>query len=184
MRTKVFPSDLSDHDLIGCVRKLNHTRFKPKEIRCRDYSRYNPEIMNHELLNSDWSDVYNFKWRKYRMETVLQNHVYCFQPSCTTDVNECKRVKSKPSPWLNPELKTMMNTKDKLLRKYRKSKSDFDKRNYQNKRNQVNISLRRAKNTYNKDLLSENSNNPDNFWKTLKSIYPSSGKETPRSQSF
>lgn len=95
-----------------------------------------------------------------------------------------KRVKSKPAPWLTPEIKTLMNDRDKLLRKYRKTKSDFDKREFQNKRNQVNILLRKSKANYNKELLKENSNDPGKFWKTLKSIYPVSSKEPQRTQPF
>ena len=77
-----------------------------------------------------------------------------------------------------------MNDRDKLMRKYCKSKTVFDKREYQNKRNRVNILLRKAKANYNKELLRENSNDPDSFWKTLKLIYPVSSKESPRTQPF
>ena len=34
--THVFPSGFSDHDLIGCIPKLHHHKFSPKEIKCRD----------------------------------------------------------------------------------------------------------------------------------------------------
>ena len=30
--TMVMPTSFSDHDLICCVRKLNHMKFKPMEI--------------------------------------------------------------------------------------------------------------------------------------------------------
>ena len=33
----VMPLSLSDHDMIGCVRKLNHLKFKKQTIRCRNY---------------------------------------------------------------------------------------------------------------------------------------------------
>ena len=41
-----FPSGFSDHDLIGCIRKVHHLRFKPKEICRCDYSRYNSDQLN------------------------------------------------------------------------------------------------------------------------------------------
>ena len=34
-----------------------------------------------------------------------------------------KWVKGKPAPWLTAELKSVMNERDSLLRKYRKSKT-------------------------------------------------------------
>ena len=48
-RVEVIPLGLSDHDMVGCVRKLNHHKFPPKLIKCRNYSRYNPNDMCSEL---------------------------------------------------------------------------------------------------------------------------------------
>ena len=46
---EVIPAGLSDHDMIGCVRKLNHQRFPSKLIKCRNYSRYCPNDICSEL---------------------------------------------------------------------------------------------------------------------------------------
>ena len=77
-----------------------------------------------------------------------------------------------------------MNERDQLLRKFRKSKSVYDKRLYQDKRNRVNIMLRKSKSSYSKELLRESSNDPDKFWRTLKSLYPGKSKINTRYQSF
>ena len=53
--------------------------------------------------------------------------------------NITKKVKGKPAPWLTDELKDLMNQRDKLLRKSRKSKTISDVAAYKRKRNQVNI---------------------------------------------
>ena len=37
----VIPAGLSDHDLIASVRKLHNIKQKPKDINCRNYSKYN-----------------------------------------------------------------------------------------------------------------------------------------------
>ena len=50
--------------------------------------------------------------------------------------------------------------------------------------NKVNITLRKARNNYNKELLKESSNDPEKFWKTLKRIYATPGEENPPCQSF
>ena len=47
--TDVFPLSIGDHDMIGCVRKINSTKFKPMTITCRDYKNYNQRQMNNEL---------------------------------------------------------------------------------------------------------------------------------------
>ena len=45
--------------MIGCVRKINSNKFKPRTIICRDYKRYKQKAMNNELKLVDWSYVYN-----------------------------------------------------------------------------------------------------------------------------
>ena len=34
---EVIAASLSDHDMICCVRKINHQKYTPKYITCRDY---------------------------------------------------------------------------------------------------------------------------------------------------
>ena len=70
-----------------------------------------------------------------------------------------------------------MNKHDYLLRKARKSKCKHDLRVYRNKRNQVNKTVRNAKATYHKQLLEENANNRDGFWKALKILFPTQSKK-------
>ena len=45
----VFQS--SDHDLVGCTRKINHQKHAPKTINCSDYKSYDPTSMNREFEN-------------------------------------------------------------------------------------------------------------------------------------
>ena len=83
-----------------------------------------------------------------------------------------KKVKGKPTPWLTKEVKQNMNKRDQLLRKSWKTKSEVDISAYKRKRNETNILLRKAKAEYHRDLLRENSNNPEKFWNTIKKVYP------------
>ena len=137
--------------------------------------------MSRDLRDADWSEVYgtndvNIAWKAfYKITSALFD-------SHAPMIN--KPVKSKPAPWLTAQIKALMNDRDKLYRKYRRSKLDYDRRAYQDKRNQVNTRLRKARSNYNKDLLRESSNDPDKFWKTLKSIYPTSQKGNPQCKSF
>lgn len=51
---------------------------------------------------------------------------------------QSKRIRGKPSPWLSGEIKMVMNSRDKLLRKYRKTKLSTDFQAYKFLRNKVN----------------------------------------------
>ena len=42
-KSELLPMSISDHDMIGCVYKMNNIKFNGPTIRCRDYRNYNPE---------------------------------------------------------------------------------------------------------------------------------------------
>ena len=65
-----------------------------------------------------------------------------------------------------------MNTRDRILHKYRKTKSNADFQAYKSLRNRVNSLVKNAKSQYHKSLLEQNANDPDKFWETIKQIYP------------
>ena len=71
-----------------------------------------------------------------------------------------KKVRGKPAPWLSEDIKSIMNERDMLLRKSRRTKSKSDILAYKQKRNEVNIAVKIAISSYYKNLLRENSENP------------------------
>ena len=52
-------ASLSDHNLIGCIRKMNSFRYQPEVITRRDLKNYDVNAINSELLKADWNNVYN-----------------------------------------------------------------------------------------------------------------------------
>ena len=75
-----------------------------------------------------------------------------------------------------------MNKRDQLHRKWQKDKSPTTKRAYQQIRNIVKKMLRSTKSYYNKELLKENSNDPNKFWSCIKRIFPCKSKSTNHSK--
>lgn len=47
--TKTILAGLSDHELIGCARKVYNAKFKPRVITCRNYSNHNPQLFCDDL---------------------------------------------------------------------------------------------------------------------------------------
>ena len=84
-----------------------------------------------------------------------------------------KRVKGTFAPWLNSEIKKLMNNRDKMLRKFRKTNDNNHWDEYKRLRNSCTAKLRNAKSDYHQSLLTENRNNPRKFWQEIKSIFPS-----------
>ena len=52
-KSEVLPMSISDHDMIGCVYKMNNIKFNGRTIRCRDYRNYNPEQLEKDNRESN-----------------------------------------------------------------------------------------------------------------------------------
>ena len=169
----VISTCLSDHEMVFCTRKLNHYKYQPKTITCRNYKNYDNESMNKDLESVNWDQVYNAS----NVNTALNffNETVCRVFNKHAPIIE-KRVKGRHCPWLNEEIKRVMNDRDKALRKSRKTKSENDCSRYKRLRNRCNNMLKEAKSRYQRNLLNENSLKPDKFWKIIKEVFPSKCK--------
>ena len=178
--TTVIPVAFSDHDLIACVRKLNHRSFKSKTIDCRNYKNYSAEALSMKIASHvDYEQVSN--------ETDVNNCWIKLKNIITTSLEDIapritKRIRGQPSPWLNIEIKSKMNKRDILLRKSRKSKNPSDIAAYKKIKNQVTRLIKRAKKEYFKQELKDSSNDSNRFWSTLKKLYPT--KSTVSTSTF
>lgn len=81
--------------MIVCTRKINHRKFAARTIRCRDYSKYNPETLKEQLQNADWSSVYN--------AANVNDSIMAFNEILETNVNKRapiieNKIKGRPCP--------------------------------------------------------------------------------------
>ena len=60
-KTDTIPTSLSDHDMVGCVRKLNHLKYESKTIHWRNYKDYDPKALQKDLQEQSWVTYYSFK---------------------------------------------------------------------------------------------------------------------------
>ena len=54
----VITSSLSDHDMVGCSRKIHSFKYGPRTIVCRNYAKYDPKEMVKDVKNIDWEPFY------------------------------------------------------------------------------------------------------------------------------
>ena len=169
----VIATSLSDHDMVGCVRKLHNLKFSPKTIKCRDYKKYNPVEMNKDFERVNWNLVLNST--NVNMAVNYFNNIVrqIFDKHAPHII---KRVKGHPCPWLNNDIKSEMNTRDQMLRKARKYNKEDDWVAYKRLRNRCTNMLKQAKSNYHKNLINENSFNPKGFWNAVKNIFPTKSK--------
>ena len=128
-------------------------KFPQKPITCRDYRSYYPAKPSEHLPEVDWNVIYNchdvhLTWKIFKdmLWTVFNKSA----PVIT------KRVLGKCSQWQSAEIKSYMNTRDKLIQKVQKSKVNVHREEYKRKGNEVNIIIWKDKSNYTR-TLSENS---------------------------
>ena len=167
---KVLPLSLSDHDWVMCVRKINHLKMPFRTITLRDCSKYNHTVLARDIENYDWNLVYRepnvniaLDYMEQGFTTIIDRHA----PKIT------KRVKGRKFPWLTYEIKTLINTRDKVLRKARKTFKECDWSSCESVKNLCNNKVKQAKQKYQKYLLFENRNKSTKFWNCIKEIFPS-----------
>ena len=67
----VLMCNLSDHDMVGIIRRKIQHKYKPKTIRSRNLKNYDPIKLKSEINNIDWEPLYQCKhpnsaWRMLR----------------------------------------------------------------------------------------------------------------------
>ena len=122
-----FRLSFSDHDMIGCVRKINTIKYDPRTIECLDYKHYNHSDLCNDIKNINWKPIkeasdFN-KALKY-FNTKVSKVFDRYAPTMR------KKVKERLCKWLIRELKKEMNNQNRQLRKARTSSLENDWSSY------------------------------------------------------
>ena len=167
--SETINASLNDHDIRACVRKANNIKYEAETIKCRDFARYNVDIINTELLNADWKSVYDSNCPVHAVKNLMSILVETLNQHAPFIT---KRVKGKLSLWLTAQVKRHMNVRDQLKPKAKESGKQSYWIAYNCKRNFVNNEIKRAKQSYFNSELQENVTKPKCFWKIIKNLFP------------
>ena len=173
----VVSTSLGDHEMVSCTRKINYQKFQHRTIKCRDFRNYDHNILLSDAQKIDWTslhDTNDVNIAVNYLTTELQNLFDKQAPFIE------KRVKAKPSQWLNEDLKREMNKRDNLLRKARAEKSDAKWDAYKKQRNICTKVIKKAKASYHHRLLNESRISPRKFWNSIKSLFPTKNRHSSK----
>ncbi len=131
----VIPAGLSDHELIACVRKMHNMKQKPREISCRNDSKYNRASFCEDLESRNFDHIYS--------AVSINAPLKMFNKILTQSMDKHapfvkKRIKGRLCPCLSAELKQEMIVRDQLLCKARRTNTELDWSAYKGCRNRVN----------------------------------------------
>ena len=126
---------ISDHELIGVIRKKHTIKFKPQKITTRDYSKFQHQTYKNDLRNAPWELVLyetslNKAWSLFK--TLLKNIVDKHAP-----VKE-KLVRGKDCQWMTKEIKQEVKNRDSCLKKARRTNTENDWSSYRQVKNVTN----------------------------------------------
>ena len=168
----VVSANLSDHELVYCVRKINWRKAPAQFKTFRNYANYNPCDFRRDLEGVTWNSVstrdgppvgVNDLWADFKRAFVLisDRHAPVIQ----------KRVRGVDNcSCLNRSIKLNMRQRDYFLRKARTTNHSEDWARYRCFRNRVTSDIKKAKAAYNRRLIDESGGDPKTFWKTIKKI--------------
>ncbi|CAH1102994.1 unnamed protein product, partial [Psylliodes chrysocephalus] len=110
----------SNHQMTFCelttCKKISHDKF----VTYRDFSNFNTNLFNHDLLNIPWHSILQLNSIDQKIEFLSDNI------TCLFDLHSpfrTARVKRSRAPWLTANLKLIFKERDKALRKYKQNRT-------------------------------------------------------------
>ena len=160
---------LSDHYMVYCIRKFNgavekgHKMIKTRKMKNFDKEAFLADVSgicweqmfsetdDINALVNDWSSLFSLIIDKHAPITEM-------------------RVSEKYCPWIDKDLKALMQTRDKLKKAASKRKSQFLMDSYRQVRNKVNTMNSHLKKQYYTDKISSCQGNMKESWKTINEL--------------
>lgn len=168
MKAGVIATDVSDHNGIYlCVRKQISVRHNCASWVFQEISPQNLDTFRAEVEKFDWNDIF----QKSDAESAYD----WFLDSFLTIYNQCfpfktqKRSKKIRKPWITPELLTKIRAKDRLYKRFLKTRDTNTFKEFKSLRNKLTKELKKSKEKYWCDYFSSSSNTSIT-WKKLNTV--------------
>ena len=174
----VIDVGLSDHQLVFCTRKITKVKFsKHKRAKIRSMKKYSKDKFLEELDKTDFPDYSQFEdvHKAYSdFSDKLLSAMEKISPSKEV------RIKNNNQEWFDGEVLEKIKERDKLFRKYKKSKLQVDREIYQKARNAAHSIILKKKKQHVQEALQENIGKPKELWKTLQGLGLKSNSKRPQ----
>ena len=159
---------LSDNQMIFCIRKLKKHKFnKHRQVKFRSFKNYTKELY--------WGILRDTHFPNYSEFNDIDLAYSDFQNRLSPVINSVApireaRVKCISQDWFDGEIAESIETRDKLFKKYKKSKLQVDSDLWKEAKNRVQNLIKKKKKEYYENKILENTGKPKELWKALKSM--------------
>ena len=164
----IIDIEISDHQLIFCTRKTLKTKTAShKQISFRSLKNYSAVTYGKFLKKVKFSNYENFINRKEAYSNFIPNLT-----SVIDEIAPCKtkRVKGNSKEWFDSVVSEGINNRDKLFKKFKKSRLPLGQKNYKKARYEVKKLIAEKKRNFLETKLIENIGKSKELWKTLKAL--------------
>jgi len=161
-------SDISDH-LPNFIFILNNEKMKEKDRpMVRIFSQTNYDEFKKLLESADWSSVYEEQEVNIAYEKFHSIVTKAFNASFPFKKVSKKRMKDKP--WITSALRISSQVKNKLFKKWLKTKSQSDEFKYKEYRKEYKKISLEAESSYYRELFDNKTNSIKQLWRNLNTV--------------
>ena len=159
---------LSDHQLIFCTRKLSRIkRGTHKHTKFRSFKHYSADLFKETLTSTNFPNYQNFNDTNEAYDDFIQKIMVAIEK--VAPIKE-RRIKHNSQEWFDGEISEAIKNRDKLLKKFKKSRLHIEKELYNAARYKVHKLIFNKKKGCFENKLSECIGKPKELWKALKSL--------------
>ena len=163
--------NISDHELIYCVRKKVKVKRNSIDFQGRSYRNFDGDQLVRNFDECDWNEFDqntdpDILWQIYDTNIRLVLDTMC-------PIKNFKIARNR-DPWISDDLINEIKHKDFLLKRAKKTKSQFDWLEARLARNTCLRHIRLAKSDLIKNEIDVNKHDSRKFWQNIKTIIPDS----------
>ena len=149
----VIDVGLSDHQIVYCTRKISRIkRDTHKQIRCSSLKNYSAVIYEEALGKIDFPNCHNFD----NIDDTYSNFIHKVMGVIDQVAPiKLRRIKQNSQEWFDSEVAEKISDRDKLFKKFKKSKLHIAKEIYKIARYEVQKLISYKKKSFFENKLSD-----------------------------
>ena len=169
---------ISDHSIVFVKLKVKKPKITPQYITTRSYKKYNADLFVTDLAKEADSLLTIFDQTDVESELNILNDTLQSVLSLHAPVKQIK-LRSRPCPFVNQEIKDLMRSRDLLLKQFIQSRQDTEWINFKHSRDLVKKKLQEAERDHTFEEVTAKKKNSGSLWKIINRTIPSKDKQRP-----
>ena len=165
----VLMSTISDHNLVYISLKLKKPRIKPCYVTIRSYTNYSADNFLRDLSYAPFHIISLFD--DFNDQVDAFNELFLEVLSQHAPVKRVK-IRSKPNPFITPEIRQLMRTRDQWCKLAGKTNDPFHWNGYRFFRQEVKREIRVAEKVHVRTQILDSNGNSNSIWKIINRCLP------------